>query len=192
MSKPIYLHIRAEPPIAPNARPAEVKKAYFRERQKVQTLADELARAEYEKEVLHKQLMQKELELHRQSIEHEMELKNTNPVSSKSFDRLKKRLKRILFDLMKEVESLKKTEPVKNLLLAKEAEIRRAKRFMEALPRGSAERRMAEEMLRAHIAERDELHQLVQSSDFKFDEQSGKITELLEEELSIESLEELR
>lgn len=100
----------------------------------------------------------------------------------------KKRFRMMAAHLYKEVEYLRQVHPLKGMLMAKQAEMERLKKAMAQVPRGSAERAQIEQLVKAHVVERDQVRELLQATEERLVRQLASIEEAMEAKSAIASM----
>lgn len=89
-------------------------------------------------------------------------------------------LQKTLEDLRAETEKLRAFYPLRDLLLAKQAEVDRMKKALQEIPLDHPERRTIETMVKSHIVERDEIRNLIDEAEGRFQAQLQAIDETLQ------------
>jgi hypothetical protein len=106
-------------------------------------------------------------------LESELSLLKTeyDKLYKKYFDQFDAELKKIKLD----VEKMKTSYPILDLVSAKEAEVDRMKKALQTVPRNHADRKAIESMVKAHIVERDQLRRIAEEAENRFDQHLEKI-----------------
>jgi hypothetical protein len=89
-------------------------------------------------------------------------------------------LQKTLEELRAETERMRAFYPLRDLLHAKQAEVDRMKKALQDVPADHPERSTIESMVKSHIVERDEIRNLIDEAEVRFQAQLQVIDETLQ------------
>jgi hypothetical protein len=95
--------------------------------------------------------------------------------SSQQIQTIKNHFNAALKEIRIDIERMKASYPIFDLVAAKEAEVDRMKKALQAIPRNHSERKSIESMVKAHIIERDQLRRIAEDAENRFEQQLAKI-----------------
>lgn len=91
-----------------------------------------------------------------------------------------KRFRTLAAQLFREVEYLRQVHPLKGVLAAKQAELNRVKKSLKQIGAQHPDRKRAEQLVKSHIVERDEIIDLLRVTEERLLAQLAKIEDAMD------------
>lgn len=99
-----------------------------------------------------------------------------------------KKFRLLAAQLFREVEYLRQIHPLKGILAAKQAELTRVKKSLAQIAPSHPERKRAEQLVKSHVVERDEVIELLRSTESRLLSQLAKIEDAMQGQESVQSM----
>lgn len=91
-----------------------------------------------------------------------------------------KRFRLLAAQLFREVEYLRQVHPLKGVLAAKQAELTRVKKSLTQIAPSHPDRKRAEQLVKSHVVERDEIIDLLRATEERLLSQLAKIEDAMD------------
>ncbi|MGZ3687341.1 MAG: hypothetical protein ACXVCH_06585 [Bdellovibrionota bacterium] len=163
----------------------QMEKDFQAERQTAMRLARELEELKSESREVHSsydRLYQRFTRETKRLQELEIILEENTHVqrAREALEKEKHQFRQVASILHREVEYLRTVYPLRDLLMAKQAELERLKKGMNAIPQGHPDRKSAEALVRAAIAERDEVRRVAEEGERRIQAEMERIQRAME------------